>query len=292
MKRIAATLALTVLFFATSARAEDPATLYQLGRDAAARGDLDKAVTYLEKAVAQKPGNAVYHHQLANVYGQQAAAGGMFGAMSLAKKAKGEWERAVQLDPNLLPARFAHLEFNVIAPAIMGGSDAEALAQASEIRKRDATEGHRAFARIHSAAKKPELARREYAEMLKEQPASARAHYYYGVYLMLTEKNYRPAAEELEAAIKLDPAYMPSWFQLGHTAVLSASNFTRGEEGLKKYLAYQPKDEEPPIARAWYWLGSIYEKQGKKNEARSAYAASLKINPIQKDVIAAMKRVS
>jgi hypothetical protein len=34
-----------------------------------------------------------------------------------------------------------------------------------------------------------------------------------------------------------------------------------------------------------------YEKQGKKPEAMSNYAASLKINPNQKDVEAAMKRV-
>jgi hypothetical protein len=34
-----------------------------------------------------------------------------------------------------------------------------------------------------------------------------------------------------------------------------------------------------------------YEKQGKKAEAMSNYAASLKINPNQKDVEAAMKRV-
>ena len=60
---------------------------------------------------------------------------------------------------------------------------------------------------------------------------------------------------------------------------------------LKKYLAYSPKDDEPSIARADDWLGGINEKQGKKAEAKASYAASLKINPNQKDVDAAMKRV-
>ena len=60
---------------------------------------------------------------------------------------------------------------------------------------------------------------------------------------------------------------------------------------MKKYLAYRPKNDEPSLARAHYWLGAIYEKAGKKAEARASYAASLKINPNQKDVDAAMKRV-
>ena len=216
----------------------------------------------------------------------------MFKAMSIGTKAKGELERAVQLDPNLMQARFALMEFYIVAPAIAGGSESDALEQATEIRKRDEIDGHRAFARIHAAAKEPELVRKEYVDMVKEQPASARAHYYLGVYLMATEKNYKSATDEFESALKLDPSYMPAYFQIGHAAVLAANNFARGEEALKKYIAYKPKEDEPLIARAHYWLGAIYEKQGKKAEAKASYVASLKINPNQKDVDEAIKRVS
>lgn len=45
-------------------------------------------------------------------------------------------------------------------------------------------------------------------------------------------------------------ARMPAYFQIGHVAALAASNFARGEETLKKYLAYRPKDDEPSVARA------------------------------------------
>ena len=100
------------------------------------------------------------------------------------------------------------------------------------------------------------------------------------------------ASDKFESAVTLDPSYMPAYFQIGHVAALAANNFARGEEALKRYLAYQPKDEEPSVTRAYYWLGAIYDKQGKKAEAKSNFAASLKINPNQKDVVAAMKRVS
>ena len=134
--------------------------------------------------------------------------------------------------------------------------------------------------------------RAEFLSLLEGQPASARSHYSFGVYLMLTEKNYKSASDEFESAVELEPSFMPAFFPIGHVAVLAANNFARGEETLKKYLAYRPKDDEPSVARTYYWLGGIYEKQGKKADAKSNYAASLKINPNQKDVDAAMKRVS
>jgi tetratricopeptide (TPR) repeat protein len=291
MKRIPALLLIVALAVAGGAQTPNAQSQYQQGHDALVRGDHDKAVDYLEKAVALSPQNARYHYQLGNAYGQSAASSGMFSAMSKAKKAKAEWERAIELDPNFVPARFSLLEFYSIAPSIAGGDKSAALAQAAEIRKRDPIEGHRAFARIHTAAKKPDLARKEYFDMVKEQPGNARAHYHYGVFLMLTDKNYKAAGDEFELAAKLDPTYMPAFFQIGHAAVLAGNNLERGEETLKKYFAYRPTEDEPPPARTLYWLGGIYEKQGKKAEARSTYAASLKLNPNQKDAKEAMKRV-
>jgi len=282
-----------VLFaMSVSAQTSDPQKLYQLGREAIAHGDAGKAIEYFEKAVALQPNDARYHYQLGGAYGQSAANAGMFSAMSIAGKAKSEFQRAIEIDPNFLPARMMLVEFNVSAPALLGGSEEAAIQQATEIRRRDAIEGHRAFARIDVAAKKLDLARNEYVAMLKEQPSSARAHYLYGVYLMLTEKNYKAASDELESAVKLDDSYMPSFFQIGHVAALSGANLTHGEEALKKYLAYLPKEDEPSIARAYFWLGGIYEKEGRKADAKASYAASLKINPSQKDADEALKRVS
>jgi len=243
-------------------------------------------------AVALRPGTARYHLQLGNAYEASAESAGMLERMSLIQKAKAEWERAVELDPNCIPARQSLIEFYVLAPALMGGSESTAMKQAAEIAKRDAIEGHRAYARIYTAMNRPDLARNEYAEMLKTNGRSARARYLHGVYLLATEKNYRAASVEFESAVALDPSYMPAYFQIGHTAALSKESLARGEESLKKYLTYTPKDEEPPIARAHYWLGTIYELRQRKADARASYAASLAINPNQKDVETARKRVS
>lgn len=197
----------------------------------------------------------------------------------------------MELDGNNTNARFGLIDFYMIAPGVMGGSESKALAQAAEIRKRDSLDGHRAQARIYQRQKKMELARAEMIAAVREQPASGKAHYHYALFLFV-EKNFKGAAEEFESAIKLDASWMPSYFRLGQTAAMAGNNFARGEEALKKYLTHTPGEEEPPLARAWYWLGRIYEQQGKKGDAKQSYAKSLKLTPGAKEVVEAMKRVS
>ena len=216
----------------------------------------------------------------------------MFKQASLAMKTHHEFARAVELDPNYLDARWGLMQFYVMAPGIVGGDEKKAFEQANEIKKRDTMRGHQALAYIYGRQKKPDLARKEYIDAVKEQPNSPKTHYFLGISFLTADKNYKEAAEEFEMAVKLDPSYMPGWFQIGHMAALSGANLPRGEEALQKYLAYAPKPDEPQLYRAYFWLGGIYEKQGKKGEARQNYATSLKINPRQPDVAEALKKIS
>lgn len=197
----------------------------------------------------------------------------------------------MELDGNNIDAHFALIDFYMIAPGFMGGSESTALAQATEIKKRDSLAGHRALARIYLRKQRTEPARNEMLAAVREQPASAKANYHYALFL-LGEKNYKGAAEELDNAIKLDAAYMPSYFRVGQTAVFAENNYTRGEEALKKYLTHTLGEDEPPLARAWFWLGRIYDAQGKKAEAKQSYSTSLKLTPGAKEVVEALKRVS
>jgi tetratricopeptide (TPR) repeat protein len=283
-------LAVLAALAAASVFAQTP--LIDQGRAALNRNDSDAAADLLEKAVAQSPNSAEAHYYLGAAYGDKAQKANMFSAGMLAGKTKAEFEKAVELNPNYLDARFALVQFYAIAPGIIGGSFDKALEQAQEIRKRDPLMGHRSFAFIYSVQKKPELAKKEYLNAVAEQPNSAKTHAYLGQYLANVDKNYKAAFDELETAIKFDASYMPAWFQLGRTAGLSGANLVRGEESLKKYLAYTPKEGEPPIANAHYWLGMVYEKQGRKAEAKQQYETSLKINPALKQSTEALKRVS
>jgi len=284
-------IAAVVILAVTHIQAAGSDVVYQAGRQALSRGEYEKAVDLFEKAVALQPNNSVFHYQLGGAYGQLATRSSVFKQPGLARKAKNSLERAVELDGNNTNARFGLIDFYMIAPGVMGGSESKALAQAAEIRKRDSLDGHRAQARIYQRQKKMELARAEMIAAVREQPASRKAHYHYALFLFV-EKNFKGATEEFESAIKLDASWMPSYFRLGQTAAMAGNNFARGEEALKQYLTHTPGEEDPPLARAWYWLGRIYEQQGKKAEAKQSYAKSLKLTPGAKEVMEAMKRVS
>jgi threonine/homoserine efflux transporter RhtA len=102
----------------------------------------------------------------------------------------------------------------------MGGSFDKAPEQAAEIRKHDPLLGHRAFAVVYTAQKKPELAKKEYAW---------RAHALLGAYLLNAEKNDAAAMTELETALCLHAGCMAAWYYVGRIAASSGTNLPRGE---------------------------------------------------------------
>ncbi|HSP14301.1 MAG TPA: tetratricopeptide repeat protein [Thermoanaerobaculia bacterium] len=273
----------------TNLQAATPEQLFAAGKQALIQNDAEKAVDLLEQAVDLRPNNSEYHFWLGRAYGTLAQNASIFRQPFLAGKTKTQFERAVELDPNNNDARFGLISFYLIAPSIAGGSEEKAIRQATEIRKRDALDGHRAFARIYSSQKKPDLARKEYLDAVREQPASPNAHCLMAT-VWMSEKKWKEALDELDTSLKLDAAYMPAFFRIGQLAVLASDGYTRGEESLRKYLGWRPGEQDPPLYRAWYWLGQIYEKQGRKADAKQCYAASLKLNPSQKDVSEALKR--
>jgi tetratricopeptide (TPR) repeat protein len=289
MRQVAITF---LLFIAFCAHAATPDTdSLAAGRAALDRGDVDQSIVQLEKAVATNPNNADAHYYLGVAYGRKAVTGGMFGAMTQAGKAKAEWLRAVELNPNHVDARLRLIEFYVMAPSMAGGGEDKALEQAAEAKKRDALDGHRAYARIYTMQKKYDLAVKEMVEAVRQQPKSAKAHYLLGN-AYLNQKEWKGSLHEYEFALSLDAAYMPAYFRIGQNAAQSESNYTRGEEAARRYLGYKPADNEPSLAGAWYWLGMIQEKQGKKAEARQSYTNAQKLAPDSKEYGEALKRVS
>ena len=130
----------------------DPAGPYYLGRLAFEDQRSEQAIAWLEKAVQLDGGNSEYHLWLGRAYGQQAQqAGGE--AFFLARKVKMHLERAVELNPDNIAARFDLIEYYLRAPLLVGGDPAKATAQAAEIAKRDAVAGREAWRRCAQEAR-------------------------------------------------------------------------------------------------------------------------------------------
>lgn len=288
MKRISALLlALCLTSHAALAAAKDP---YTAGREALKKGDVAVAVEHLEAAVARKPTAEAYYY-LGTAYGDQALKANVFKQAMLARKTKDAFEKSVQLDPKYIEPRLALIDYYLIAPGVLGGSVEKAKEQAAALRGIDVLAGHRGMAKIYAKDKQYAQLRMEMVAAVRELPNSAAAHYYLGN-AYYTEKNYTAAMHEYEMSARLDPAYMRAWFRIGVTAATSGTALPRGEESLKKYVAQTPGEDDPSLASAWYYLGQIYEKQGRKADAKRSYLAAQKLAPDAKDVRDAIKRVS
>ncbi len=95
--------------------------------------DWDRAESSCKKAVALDPDNSRFHLWLGRVYGEKASRANFLSAARLATKVRGEFERAVQLNPKDVEARLDLAEFYLAAPGVMGGGEQKAREQARYI---------------------------------------------------------------------------------------------------------------------------------------------------------------
>lgn len=133
----------------------------------------EKAIAAGQKATALDPGNAQAFYWLGNAYGNRIGEVGMLSKMSLAPKLRDAFEQAVRLDPALIDARNALIEFYLQAPEMMGGGIDKARVQANAIGKYDRARGLMAQARIAMHEKKPAEALKAYEQAYSLKPGSA-----------------------------------------------------------------------------------------------------------------------
>lgn len=252
---------------------------YFLGRIAMIGSDENEAIRQFERAVQLEDANALYHYWLGSALGEAAKRAGVFRAPLLARRVRKEWERAVELDPNQVDARFGLVGFYAQAPSFMGGSMDKARAQVSEIAKRHAMRGAMARGNVAQYEEKPE------AEIAAYQQATLLAPDSVVAFAALADALVRAGKpDEAAAAIdgyarrRPDDPWAP--YHTGRISGLTGVQIDRGEMALKRFLAAPTPDAPAPtIALAHYYLGKIAEKRGAKDVARVQYQTALKINP-------------
>ena len=236
-------------------------------------GDWDRAVSACQKAVNLESNNSKYHLWLGRAYGEKADHSSFFSAAGLAKKLRGEFERAVVLDPSSVDARTDLAEFYLEAPGIVGGGQDKARAQAELLLKLNPAKAHWVYARIAEKNKDNIVAEKEYRAVLESSHNSADGWLDLAIF-------YRRARrfDNMEEAIR-HVATAPRNRQdvlvdAAETLIRAGRNFPLAAELLRQYLATGTV-EEAPAFKAHYLLGTLFEKQGDKPAAAQEYRASL-----------------
>lgn len=263
------------------------AAQFYLGRISFEEEKYEDAAEYFEEAVEVNDKNAEYFTWLGDTYGTIAKDANVMRQGMLAPKMKSAWESAIALDPTSINPRLSLIQYYTQAPGFMGGSYEKAHDVAKQIKKLNLAQGHRAEGNVFYNEEKWTEAEREYVAMAKADPAytPVLANYY------VNQKQYEKAFTLFEEALKRNPGDMASAYQFGKLSAISGQKLELGETYLKKYLTYKPQPNEPSHAGAYMRLGNIYEKRGKKAEAKSAYESSLKLDESMKEAKEGLGRV-
>jgi tetratricopeptide (TPR) repeat protein len=271
-------LARPILEECATGESPNPLAAFSLGQAYLFDHDEDRAVLWLERAAALDDRRAEYQLWLGRAYGQQALHASPLRQPGLARKVRRAFERAVELDRDMLSARMALVEYGLRAPAFLGGSVAKARGQAEEIRRRDSLQGHRAFGVIAEHEKRYDVAALEYENAIREFPDTSDP-VFWRVDLAERQKDYALALDLLERLAGTDRSEPEVLYRIGALAASSGQRLDRGRECLKRYLEHEPSGDEPSLALAHRQLGAIYERLKDRELARREYAMALELDP-------------
>ena len=281
----------TVFEPAFRSNAGDAAAAFYLGRIAMEERRHDRAADYFETAAKLEPKNSTYFLWLGRAYGREAQDANVLRQPGLAKKAKGAWERAIELDPDNLDARSDLIQYYVQAPGFLGGSTAKALEQAEEIRKRNALRGYLELGGIYEREKQAADAEQAYLGAAKEKSDRHVGEYRLGVFYQATGA-YEKAFELFESMIEANPAEAGALFQIGKTGALSGQRLERSEEALKAYLQTTPGRNDPSLAAAHWRLGMVHEWRRDRERAKAEYETALRLDPTFKSATESLRKLT
>ena len=251
----------------------------------------DDAVSAGEKAVAAAPDNADYHLWLGRAYGQKAEHSIFITAIRLAKRTRGEFQRAVELQSSNLDAQSDLAEFFIEAPSFLGGGKDKAQAQADKVATIDPATAHWIQARIAEKDGHNDEAEKEYRGAIAV--ATKKAPYWLNLASFYRRnKRYNDLEQAISKAVEADRSHDDILFEGAQLLYRAGRNFPAAASLVVRYLASSDKVEQAPTFEAHYLLGSIYEKMGNKQGAVSEYRAALQLASNFEPAQEALRRVS
>lgn len=273
-------VSLVGLPIAVSAQTGPGARDYEAGRNHMRNNAPDRAERSFERAVEKEPRNGLYHLWLGNAVGQQASSASVLRQPFMARRIKAEFERAIELDPELIDARDGLISFYLQAPAVMGGDVGKAREQQREIAKRNVIRGHMAAANIawhgrDTTATITALRAAMASAPDSVPPASALSQ------RLLNWKRHSEAFAVWSEFLVRHPNNLSARYQFGRLSAVTGERLPEGEAHLRAILAIEPWPEQtslPAKAAGYARLGDVLRHQRRREEAKAAYDRALELD--------------
>jgi Tfp pilus assembly protein PilF len=265
------------------AHSSDDAHLHCMGMILVSSDKSSEAIQWFEKAVKANDKSSAHHLWLGKALGDQASHTSKFKLPFLARRVKGEFDKAVALDSSSVDARYGLIQFYSQAPAMMGGSMEKAKQQARLILDLNAMRGHLYMATLLEREKDMAGAEREYHAAFNSAPDSAAAYNSLGSFFR-RQKRYAEAIALYEGVLQARPDAANSHLFIAWNLHLAGEDFERAEREVKLWLAQPPKDApKVNLSFGHSLLGDLYARHAKKDAARAEYEMALQLNPRNTD---------
>lgn len=301
---------------AYKAHPEDAHANYVLARIQHAFGNLEEAAKLAESAVRLDPKSSPAHRELGEIYADQADHVSFLKQLGLARKIRVEFEAALAIEPRDPDNLFDQVQFFMEAPGVVGGDKKKAADLANDILKIDAARGYLALAFVARQQKEDGKLEDLYRKAVESDPRSYEAritlaNYYVNPqhlnlgqaeqlsqaaldlnsdriegYRMLAitlalEKRFDDAAKLIARSEQAIPDDLSPYVYAARAMLRESVELAKAENYLKKYFTEtrEPEAGAPLIAGAHWSLGLVYEKEGRRQDARNELETALRLRP-------------
>jgi tetratricopeptide (TPR) repeat protein len=310
------------------AHPNDAHATYLLARVRHEFGNLGEAVKLAEAAARLDPKSSVYHRELGEAFADQAGRVSMFKQLGLARQCRAEFEAALAIAPNDPDNLFDQVQYFEEAPGVVGGDRKKAAQFANDLMKIDAARGYLALAYLARKEKEDSKLEGLYQTAVESNPRNYEARISLAAYYLPAEhSNPALAGQNAKAALDLNPDRIDAYRVMAAVLTLEkryddaakliaraeaaipddlsplvyaarallrdGAELPKAEAYLKKYLdqTKEPEVGAPLIAGAHWSLGLVYEKEGRKADARNELETALRLKPDFEPARRDLKRV-
>ncbi|MDX6190194.1 tetratricopeptide repeat protein [Flavobacterium sp. Fl-318] len=140
----------------------DTKVIEYLGDIASYNKSWEEAVGYYKKLKELKPTEANYYFKYGGALGMRASEVNKFKALGMATEVRESFEKAIELNPKHLQARWGLIEYYLHLPGIFGGSETKAISYSVELMQLSVVDGYLSKGRIEEYFKRYNSAEKYY----------------------------------------------------------------------------------------------------------------------------------
>ncbi len=229
----------------------------------------DQAVAECEQAAEGSPRDSEAQLWLGRAYGAKATAANPLVAFPLARRVRGAFERAVELDGNNGPALSDLGQYYVQAPAIVGGGAEKARALAERMMPGQPARAHRLLGQLAEKTGDLRTAEAEYRAAGSSPGALVDLAQFF-----LSHGRPEDALAAVRAAVAADRTHGPEVVDAAQILVEANRARDLAVSLMRQYLQSAAKTDAAPAFRVHVLLGDALARVGDSRGAAAEYVAA------------------